>query len=52
MNLKYEILDHLPNTRDIDLPNYIEKTITEEISASGLSDEEIGEGYSNLIDNY
>ena len=52
MNLKHEILDNLPNPRDIDLPNYFEKTITEEKLASGLSDEEIEEGYSNLIESY
>ena len=52
MNLKHEILDNLPNPRDIDLPNYFEKTITEEKLASGLSDEEITEGYSNLKESY
>ena len=52
MNLKHEILDHLPNPRDIDLPNYFEKTITEEKLVSDLSDEEVEEGYSNLKESY
>ena len=43
MNLKHEILDNLPNPRDINLPNYFEKTIIEEKKESGLSDEEIAE---------
>ncbi len=52
MNLKHEILDLLPNPRDIDLPNYFEKTITQEKLVSGLSDEEVEEGYSNLKESY
>ena len=52
MNLKREILDNLSNPRDIDLPNYFKKTITAEKLASGLSEEEIETGYSNLIECY
>jgi len=52
MNLKYDILDILPNPRDIDLPKYFKKTITEEKLVSGLSDEEIEEGHSTLIECY
>lgn len=52
MNLKHEILSHLPNPRDINIPNYFEKTISEEKEASGLSDNEIEGGYSRLKESY
>lgn len=52
MNLKYDILDLLPNPRDLDLPEYFKKTILEEKLASGLSEEEIKDGNSKLIRCY
>lgn len=52
MNLKEEILNYIPNPREIELPNYIERTITEEINLSGLSSVDIETGKEKLSGFY
>ena len=50
--MKEEILDHLPDPKEITIPLYFERVITEEKENSGLSDTEIDEGESKLISAY
>ena len=45
---KNEILENLPNPREVELPNYFLKTISEEIGRSGLSTIEIEAGKRKL----
>ena len=52
MNLKQEILSHLPNPREICLPDYLNKTITEEKINSGLSIDDIEKGIQKLSTFY
>ena len=42
--MKKEILDHLPSPTEIEIPDYLERTITEEVKNSGLSPSEIEQG--------
>ncbi len=50
--MKEEILDHLPDPKEIAIPLYFERVITEEKENSGLSDTEINEGENRLISAY
>jgi len=50
--MKKEILDNLPDPKEVTVPAYFERTITEEKEKSGLSDTEIDEGESKLISAY
>ena len=50
--MKEEILDHLPDPKEVSVPVYFERTITREKEKSGLSDTEIDEGESRLISAY
>ena len=50
--MKREILDHLPDPKEVTVPVYFERTIIEEKENSGLSDAEIDEGENKLKSAY
>lgn len=50
--MKKEILDHLPDPKIVTIPQYFERTITEEKLKSGLTNTEIDEGENKLKSLY
>ncbi len=50
--VKREILDHLPKLNEVEIPDYLNKTIEDEIISFKLSNDDIESGKSQLRDDY